>query len=146
MDIVLERELLPIVDRIYESVERPELWPETIHMMGETIGGRLGFWGMGAPVLPSGVNPELNRHLLRAGSHAYFLSRADLKMLDRYVDEFGELIVRFLKIICLSVLYSQNDIVTVRSSVCDWHDSTSQHLSPWPELRYLPHQDRRCGD
>jgi DNA-binding CsgD family transcriptional regulator/PAS domain-containing protein len=110
MEVALERELLPIVDRIYESVERPELWPETIHMMGEIIGGRLGFWGMGAPVLPPGVNPELNRHWLRAGSHAYFLSRADLKFLDQYVDEFGELIVRFLKIICLSVLYSQNDI------------------------------------
>jgi hypothetical protein len=43
MDVTLERELLSTVDRIYESVERPELWPETIHVIGETLGGRRGF-------------------------------------------------------------------------------------------------------
>lgn len=111
MELAIERELLPLIDRIYESVERPELWPETIHMIGESIGGRRGFWGMGtAPGLYPGANPELNKHWLRAGAHSSFLSRADLKALDQYVDNFGELIVGFLKIICLSVLYSQNDI------------------------------------
>ena len=110
MEVALERELLPIIERIYESVERPELWPETIHMIGGSIGGRRGFWGMGSGELDPRANPELNKHWLRAGSHAYFLSRADLKILDQYVDEFGELIIRFLKILCLSVLYSQNDI------------------------------------
>ena len=110
IDVAIERELLPIVDRIYESVERPELWPETIHIIGESIGGRRGFWGMGALALYPGGDPELNRYWVRAGSHAYFLSRADLKVLDRYVDEFGDLIVRFLKTICLSLLYSQHDI------------------------------------
>ena len=110
MDVAFERELLPIVDRIYESVERPELWPETIHAIGETLGGRRGFWGMGIGELYPGAPPELNTFMLRAGSHAYFLSRADLKILDQYVDEFGELIIRFLKIICLSVLYYPKEI------------------------------------
>lgn len=110
MDVAIERGLLPTIDRIYESVERPELWPETIYLIGESIGGRRGFWGMGAYGLYPGTDPELNKHWLRAGSHAYFLSRADLRALDRYIDEFGELIARFLKIICLSVLYSQHDI------------------------------------
>src|ERR1041385_8429151 len=35
--------------------------------------------------------------------------------------------------------------IPVRSSVCDWHGGTSQHLSPWPELRYLPRRGRHYG-
>ncbi len=109
MVVAGEAMLLPIIDRIYASVERPELWPDTIYTIGECIGGRRGFWGIDlSSRLPAA--PELNKQFHRAGSHAYFLSRQDLKTLDQYVDEFGELIVCFLKIICLSVLWSQDDI------------------------------------
>src|ERR1041385_8429152 len=86
MDVAIDRGLLPTIDRIYESVERPELWPETIYLIGESIGGRRGFWGMGAYGLYPGTDPELNKHWLRAGSHAYFLSRSDLRALDRDID------------------------------------------------------------
>jgi DNA-binding NarL/FixJ family response regulator len=110
MELAVRTALLPIVDRIYESVERPELWPETIHRIGECIGGRLGFWGIGRSELPPGAKPELNKHFRRAGSHTFLLSREDLKVLDQYVDEFGELILRFLKIICVSTLFSQKEV------------------------------------
>lgn len=39
-----ERELASLIDRIYASVERPELWPETIGAVGSLIGGRADFW------------------------------------------------------------------------------------------------------
>jgi DNA-binding CsgD family transcriptional regulator len=109
---VSEDTLLPLIDRIYSSVERPELWPETIYAIGQRIGGRRGFWGMGVSGLYPGVGPDLDAFVRRAGSHGYFLSRADLKALDQHVDEFGELIVRFLKIIYLSALFSQNNLNT----------------------------------
>ena len=109
MEVAVSKALLPIIEQIYESVERPELWPETIYRIGEHIGGRSGFWGVGSDLFPR-KNSELNKHMLRAGSHAYFLSRGDLRALDQYVDEFGELIVRFLKIICVSALTSQSDV------------------------------------
>ena len=107
---VNERMLLPIIDRIYESVEQPELWPETIYRIGECIGGRRGFWGIDPSDVYLGETQELNRHIRRAGSHAFFLSRADLRTIDQYVSEFGELIIRFLKIICVSTLFSQKEV------------------------------------
>ena len=110
MGVAVASTLLPIIERIYQAVERPELWPETIYSVGECIGGRRGFWGMGESDLHRGAKPDLNRHLLRAGAHSYFLSRTDLRALDQYVDEFGEVIVRFLKIICVSALFSQNEV------------------------------------
>lgn len=100
--------LLGAIDRIYESVERPALWPETIYVIGEIIGGRRGFWGLHPSTLVD-FEPALNKHMIRAGSHAFFLSREDLRTLDKYVDQFGELIVRFLKIVFMSVLWSGNE-------------------------------------
>ena len=29
--------LLPFIDRIYESIERPELWPETIYALARIM-------------------------------------------------------------------------------------------------------------
>jgi DNA-binding CsgD family transcriptional regulator/PAS domain-containing protein len=104
-----EEALLAIVDRIYESVERPELWPETISAIGELIGGRRHFWGLdqgtrGEP------NPPTNAHIFETGCYGTFLSRADLQALDQYAEEFGELIVCFLKIVFLSILRSQKEV------------------------------------
>lgn len=42
----IDRTVLAIVDRIYEAVERPEFWPETIRDLGDLIGGRRDFWGL----------------------------------------------------------------------------------------------------
>jgi DNA-binding CsgD family transcriptional regulator len=90
--------LLTAVDRIYESVEHPELWPETIEAIGELIGGRPGFW---TPAEAGSAGPGINGE-----TTDFVLSRSDLRVLDRYAEEFGELIVRFLKIIFLSILWS----------------------------------------
>lgn len=38
-----EEALLNVIDRIYGSIEAPELWPETIYAVGELIGGRCHF-------------------------------------------------------------------------------------------------------
>jgi len=46
MATISEDALLPVVDRIYESVERPDLWPETIRAIGEFVGGRRDFWSL----------------------------------------------------------------------------------------------------
>jgi hypothetical protein len=43
-DSAIDRTVLTIVDRIYEAVERPERWPETIRDLGNIIGGRRDFW------------------------------------------------------------------------------------------------------
>jgi DNA-binding CsgD family transcriptional regulator len=57
------------------------------------------------------VGPAPRTHDSEIGCHGtFFLSRTDLEALDRYAQEFGELIVRFLKIVFLSILRSQNDV------------------------------------
>jgi DNA-binding CsgD family transcriptional regulator len=106
-----EEALLAIVDRVYESVERPELWPETICAVGEFLGGRRHFWGLD----PGTQAPDVD---LRAGTDpfaigcygTFFLSRMDLEALDEYAQEFGDLIIRFLQIVFLSMLRSQKDV------------------------------------
>jgi DNA-binding CsgD family transcriptional regulator len=99
--------LLPFIDRIYESIERPELWPETIYALGTLIGGRRDFWDAGQSARPPNANPNA----LEAGCHGtFFLSRADLLVLDEYAQQFGELIIRFLKLVFLSTLWSQKDV------------------------------------
>jgi PAS domain-containing protein len=104
-DSATDRMVLAIVDRIYEAVERPERWPETIRDLGDLIGGRRDFWDFD----PSNYPGHL--WLNRAGCHgSLFLSRSDLRELDQYAEEYGELIVRFLKIVFLSTLCSQKDI------------------------------------
>jgi DNA-binding CsgD family transcriptional regulator/PAS domain-containing protein len=111
MAILSEEALLTAIDRIYESVERPELWPQTIYAIGEIIGGRRHFWGLDLNMQRPLVGPPPRTHDPEIGCHGtFFLSRADLEALDRYAQEFGELIVRFLKIVFLSILRSQNDV------------------------------------
>jgi DNA-binding CsgD family transcriptional regulator len=96
-----------LIGRIYEAVEQPELWPETIEEIGRFIGGRNDFWSFD-PSLP---NPDLNPRASEAGCHGtFFLSRSDLRALDQYATEFENLIARFLKLVFLSVLWSQKEI------------------------------------
>ena len=100
-DTIEEQQLWAVVERIYASVERPELWPQTISAIGERIGGGPLLWGVDGRTLG---------HVESHCRPTVFLSRADIEHLERHEQEFGELIVRFLKIIFLSVLWSQSDI------------------------------------
>ena len=53
---------------------------------------------------------ETRTNTMDAGCHGtLFLSRSDLRELDEYAHEFGELITRFLKIVFLSILWSQKE-------------------------------------
>ena len=98
--------LLDVVDRIYGSIERPQLWPETIYAIGDFLGARPHFLRLDT----QRVSSTQNSATLEAGCQpTFFLSRADLKTLDEYEREFGDLIIRFLKIIFLSILWSPND-------------------------------------
>jgi DNA-binding CsgD family transcriptional regulator/PAS domain-containing protein len=109
-DSTTDRTVLAIVDRIYEAVERPERWPETIRDLGDVIGGRRDFWDLNPPTRRGDL--VLSRASLDAGCHgSVLLSRSDLRELDRCAEEYGELIVRFLKIVFLSTLWSQKEIV-----------------------------------
>jgi DNA-binding CsgD family transcriptional regulator len=111
MGVVGEEVMLAIVDRIYGSIERPELWPETIYAIGDLIGGRRRFWSLDQNSRPPGSDPEPRGHSFEVGCYGtFFLSRTDLLALDEYAQEFGELIVRFLKIVFLSILRSQKDV------------------------------------
>ena len=102
-----EKDLASLIDRIYASVERPDLWPETIGEIGRLVGGRNDFWSTG----PNPVNSQRNLTASEAGCHGTFLlSRADLEELDQYAVEFDNLIVRFLRLVFLSVLWSQKDV------------------------------------
>jgi PAS domain-containing protein len=102
-----EASLMGVVDRIYESVERPELWPKTIRAIGDFVGGKRHFWALEQG---SERGPDA-KALSEAGCQpSFFLSREDLKALDQYEREFGELIIRFLKIVFLSILWSPNDV------------------------------------
>ena len=106
-----EQALFGCIDRIYESIERPELWPETIYAIGEILGGRRHFWGIDHSAQDPGVRSTRHTHSLEIGCHGtFFLSRSDLQALDQHAQEFGELIIRFLKIVFLSILRSQNDV------------------------------------
>jgi DNA-binding CsgD family transcriptional regulator/PAS domain-containing protein len=102
-----ENDLASVIDRVYASVERPELWPETIGEIGRLIGGRNDFWSAD----PGAQFAQPNSVALEAGCHGTFLlSRADLRALDQYAAEFDNLIVRFLRLVFLSVLWSQKDV------------------------------------
>src|SRR5262249_24469057 len=103
--------LLTIIDRIYESTERPELWPKTIYAIGEFLGGRRQFLGLDPGTEKRGGNLKGKTNPFEVGCYGtFFLSRTDLEALDQYAEEFGELIVRFLKIVFLSILRSQHDV------------------------------------
>jgi hypothetical protein len=108
-DSATDRTVLAIVDRIYEAVERPERWPETIRDLSDCIGGRRDFWDLNPSTRPRDL--VLSQASLDAGCHgSVTLSRSDLRELDQYAEEYGELIVRFLKIVFISTLSSQKDI------------------------------------
>jgi DNA-binding NarL/FixJ family response regulator len=100
-----DEKLLTLVDQIYESVERPELWPETIRAIGQLAGAEPHLWaGNEKGNLPNGPATRFGREW-QSGCHStLLLSRGDLKRLDEYEREFGELIFRFLKIVFLSIL------------------------------------------
>src|SRR5262245_10027015 len=108
-DRATDRTVLAIVDRIYGAVERPECWPETIRDLGDVIGGRRDFWDLNPPTRRGDL--VLSRASLDAGCHgSVLLSRSDLRDLDQCAEEYGELIVRFLKIVFFSTLSSQKEI------------------------------------
>ena len=108
-DSATDRTVLAIVGRIYEAVERPERWPETIRDLSDCIGGRRDFWDLNPSTRPGDL--VLSQASLDAGCHgSVTLSRSDLRELDQYAEEYGELIVRFLKIVFISTLSSQKDI------------------------------------
>jgi hypothetical protein len=111
-----EEALRAIIDRIYESVERPELWPETIRAIGDCVGGRRSFWDGEQIVHCPQVSPRNDRWIEANCQPAFFLSRTDLQVLEQCEQEFGELIIRFLKIVFLSTLWSQTDI-SVREAI-----------------------------
>jgi DNA-binding CsgD family transcriptional regulator len=104
--------LLRVIDQIYSSIERPELWPDTIFAIGEFIGGRRDFWTAAEPLL--GHSDNVGQRTLDAMSTGcngtFLLSRADLRVLDEYTEQLGKLIVRFLKIVFMSMLWSQKDV------------------------------------
>jgi DNA-binding CsgD family transcriptional regulator/PAS domain-containing protein len=101
--------LLDVVDRIYASIERPELWPNTIYAIGDLFGGRPHFWRSARGT--EQIGPAERISVLEARCQpTFFLSRADLAALNEYEREFGELIVRFLKIVFLSMLWSPDDV------------------------------------
>jgi hypothetical protein len=112
-----EDALRAIIDRIYESVERPELWPKTICAIGDCVGGRRSFWAGDQSVHCPQVSPGQNPRWIEATCQGtFFLSRTDLRVLEQYEEEFGELIVRFLKIVFLSTLSAQTEI-SVRETI-----------------------------
>jgi DNA-binding CsgD family transcriptional regulator len=104
--------LLTVVDQIYASIERPDLWPKTICAVGDCIGGRRDFWATDQPVVGHSHNANQRTWdpALASCHGTFFLSRADLQVLDEYTQEFGDLITRFLKIVFLSMLWSQKDL------------------------------------
>jgi DNA-binding CsgD family transcriptional regulator/PAS domain-containing protein len=117
MAVTSEDALRAIIDRIYESVERPQLWPETICAIGDCVGGRRSFWVGDQSVRRPQVSPGQNPRWIEANCQStFFLSRTDLRLLEQYEEEFGELVVRFLKIVFLSTLSAETDI-SVREAV-----------------------------
>jgi DNA-binding CsgD family transcriptional regulator len=102
-----EKDLAALIDRIYASVEQPELWLGTISDIGRLVGGGNHFWSADSNV----AHAQPNLMASEAACHGTFLlSRTDLKVLDQYAAEFDNLIVRFLRLVFLSVLWSQKDV------------------------------------
>jgi DNA-binding CsgD family transcriptional regulator len=128
-----EDALLAVIDRIYESVERQELWPETIGAIGELIGGRRDLWG----VEPSAEGSHV--YMLGIGCHpTIFLSRNDLAALEQYAQDFGELIVHFLKIVFLSTLRPQSDVSARQAVALRMVQRFPQAFEPWGQSPESP--------
>jgi hypothetical protein len=77
--------VLSVVDQIYLSVERPELWPQTIRAVADLLGGPRDFWLSNKPLLSASENMGVRTlEAASAGCHGTFLlSRADLQLLDQ---------------------------------------------------------------
>ena len=128
-----EDALLAVIDRIYKSVERQELWPETIGAIGELIGGRRDLWG----VEPSAEGSHV--YMLGIGCHpTIFLSRNDLAALEQYAQDFGELIVHFLKIVFLSTLRPQSDVSARQAVALRMVQRFPQAFEPWGQSPESP--------
>src|SRR5262249_60568459 len=84
-----EEALLTVIDRIYESVEAPELWPQTIYAVGELIGGRCHFWG---PDQDSSAGVNRRPQELEIGCYGtFFLFRQYLQALIQYATHITSL-------------------------------------------------------
>jgi len=94
-----EKALTSAIDQIYASVEEPELWPETIREIGRLVGGGNHFWSADDVTATAA-----------ACGQVFQLSRADLRAVDQYTAEFDDLIAQFLRLVFLSVLWSQKDV------------------------------------
>lgn len=104
-----DEKLLMLIDRIYQSVEAPELWPETIHAIDQLLGGKPRLWMDNEKrSVSDGLAAGIASHPVCHGT--VLLSRSDLKQLDEYEREFGELIFKFLKIVFLSILGSPSNV------------------------------------
>src|SRR5258708_37591975 len=57
MEVASENALLNVVDQIYESIERPGLWPETIYAIGGLIGGGRPPLGVVPRIVGVGIDP-----------------------------------------------------------------------------------------
>ena len=120
--------LLAVIDRIYASVERQDLWPETIRAIGEFIGGRRDFWGVDPSVQGT------NSYVFGTGCRpTVFLSRTDLVALDQYAREFGELIIHFFKIVFLSTLRPHDDVGAREAVGLRMAQRYPQAFEPWEE-------------
>jgi hypothetical protein len=120
--------LLAVIDRIYASVERQDLRPETIRAIAEFIGGRRDFWGVDPSVQGT------NTYVFGTGCRrTVFLSRNDLAALDQYAREFGELIIHFFKIVFLSTLRSHNDASACEAVGLRMAQRYPQAFEPWEE-------------
>jgi DNA-binding CsgD family transcriptional regulator len=152
MVVICEDTVSGVVGRIYESVERPELWPETIGAIGSLVGGRRDLWGL----IPG--TEDTNAYILGTGCHpTVFLSRNDMATLDQYAQEFGDLIAHFLKVVFLSILHPAGD-ASVREGIGlrmvrrfpqafeDSQDSlvSSAQTAAWRELLVSLWQDGRA--
>jgi len=126
MATISEDSLLPVVDRIYESVERPDLWPETIRAIGELVGGRRDFSSLDPVTRDPGVYSLGN-----ACHPAFFLSKIDLKEIDHHALEFGELITRFVKLVFLGTLWPSHGASVLEAAGLGMARRFPQAFEPW---------------
>ena len=77
--------------------------------------------------------------MLGIGCHpTIFLSRNDLAALEQYAQDFGELIVHFLKIVFLSTLRPQSDVSARQAVALRMVQRFPQAFEPWGESPKSP--------
>ncbi len=82
MEVASENALLNVVDQIYESIERPGLWPETIYAIGGLIGGRRHFWGLDQGIEASDIDLATTRFSFPYGPTSSRSVRAGIRRAD----------------------------------------------------------------